>query len=425
MNNTVQEAIKRDRQIIKFSWYGLLKNLRFFEPYLLIYLLADGITYTQIGALMAIREVIIYIFEIPSGVIADQFGKKKEMMLCFTFYIVSFVFFFLQGGFSMYLIAMVFYGLGDAFRSGTHKAMIMQYLQEKEWGDHKSFVYGRTRSFSLIGSAVSSILSVLLVLFIPGLRWVFLVCIFPYIADFLLIASYPNRLDRTEGVDGTFNLKKFWQGMVDSLKTSFAQPALRTMIFNSSTFQGTVKSIKDYVQPMLSATLIAEFAITDDTTIKVILGIFYFAMNLLNSAASRNAYRVSERFSASTAINVTFLIMGAAIVLTGTASLTNATLLVMVCYTIINIASNIRRPLLVGSLSDLIEPKLRASVLSVESQMTSVFTAIGAFLIGFSVDRIGLSTTFLVLGGLLMVLQFVLRIQPVPDPVPAETVEQL
>ncbi|MEE4193628.1 MAG: MFS transporter [Anaerolineae bacterium] len=412
MNIATQQAIKQDRQITKFGWYGLLKNLKFFEPYLLIFLLANGITFTQIGILMAMREVIIYVFEIPSGVIADQFGKKKEMLLCFTFYIISFIFFFLQGGFGLYLVAMIFFGLGDAFRTGTHKAMIMQYLQEKEWGDYKSFVYGRTRSFSLIGSAVSSILSVLMVIFLPGLRWVFLLVILPYIADFILIASYPNSLDRLEGEPTRHSFSSFFNATWQTLKTSFAQPKLRTLIFNSSTFQGVIKSIKDYVQPLLVTTLMVGFVISDETIVKVIIGIFYFFMNLINSAASRNAYRFSERFSERTAINATFIIMAAAVLLTGGAAWTNWSLLIMLFFILINVSSNIRRPLLVGALSDIIEPNQRASVLSVESQMTSVFTALGAFLMGFSVDRVGLVWSFLGLGVILLALQVILWIRP-------------
>ncbi|MCD6475396.1 MAG: MFS transporter [Anaerolineaceae bacterium] len=414
MQAELKNDIKKNYQIKKFSWYGLLKNLRFFEPYLLIYLLADGITYTQIGLLMAIREVIIYVFEIPSGVLADKFGKKKEMLLCFSFYIVSFVFFFLQAGFGFYVVAMVFYGLGDAFRTGTHKAMIMQYLQQQNWGEYKSFVYGRTRSFSLIGSAISSLLSVLLVLYLPGLRWIFLVCILPYLADFLLILSYPKNLDRTEDGKVRFNLKMFYSETWLSLKAAFSEKTLRKTLLNSSSFQGTVKTIKDYVQPLLVSTLAVGFIISEvseDKTIKIVLGLFYCVMNLLNSAASRNAYRFSDRFGDRRIINITFILLSAAIFFTGLASLANLSILIMILFILINTANNIRRPILIGNLSDKIKANQRASVLSIESQITSFYTAAGAFLIGYSIDRIGLSYTFLILGVLLGLLQIVVSLK--------------
>jgi len=77
----------------------------------------------QIGVLFSIRETIAYIFEVPSGIFADQYGKKNELMICFIFYILSFFFFFLGGSYLVIVIAMVFFGLGEAFRTGTHKPL--------------------------------------------------------------------------------------------------------------------------------------------------------------------------------------------------------------------------------------------------------------------------------------------------------------
>jgi MFS family permease len=154
--NEVYSLIKKDKLIWKFSFYGLLKNLKFFEPYLIIYLLGLNFSLFKIGVLFSIREAIIYIFEVPSGIIADNYGKKKELMICFIFYIISFLLFFIATNIYIITLAFIFYGLGEAFRSGTHKAMIYSYLERKNWFEYKAFVYGRTRSFSLIGSSVSA-----------------------------------------------------------------------------------------------------------------------------------------------------------------------------------------------------------------------------------------------------------------------------
>ena len=156
----VYKRIKRDLLIWKFGFYGLFKNLQFFEPYLLIYLLSMKLCLFQIGLLYSIREIITYIFEIPSGILADHYGKKTELLICFIWYIISFIFFFLGMNFYIISVAMVFYGLGEAFRSGTHKSMIYSYLEQKGWFEHKTFVYGRTRSFSLIGSSISAFISI-------------------------------------------------------------------------------------------------------------------------------------------------------------------------------------------------------------------------------------------------------------------------
>ena len=118
--------IEKDNLVLRFCLYGAIKNLQFFEAFLIIILIDWGYNLFQIGLLQSIIHAFTYIFEVPSGVIADQFGKKNELLLCFVFYIISFVLYALgELSFTLLVFASVFYGLGEAFRSGTHKAMIM------------------------------------------------------------------------------------------------------------------------------------------------------------------------------------------------------------------------------------------------------------------------------------------------------------
>jgi MFS family permease len=176
----IYQEIKKDFQVKKFCYYGFLKNLRFFEPYLYIYLLqVVELNLFQIGLLLSIRELTMYIFEIPSGIFADQYGKKNELVLCFIFYIISFFLFYVGSQFLIIIFAMIFFGLGEAFRSGTHKAMIYSYLEQKEWFNYKTFVYGRTRSYSLIGSSIASFIAIFLVIQFPKIKTIFLFSIIP------------------------------------------------------------------------------------------------------------------------------------------------------------------------------------------------------------------------------------------------------
>lgn len=141
----MDEARNIKNQILKFSFYGFLKNLRFFDSYLYLYFIQSGLEFAQIGLLLTVREAIIYVFEVPSGVFADRFGKKTVLIISFAFYIVSFILFYLGSQFYDYVLAMVFFGFGEAFRSGTHKSMIMAYLDKKEIKDSKSKVYALIR----------------------------------------------------------------------------------------------------------------------------------------------------------------------------------------------------------------------------------------------------------------------------------------
>jgi len=62
--------------LFKFSAYGFLKNLRFFEPFLYLFFLENGLSYFQIGILISVREIFVNLFEIPSGAVADLTGRR-------------------------------------------------------------------------------------------------------------------------------------------------------------------------------------------------------------------------------------------------------------------------------------------------------------------------------------------------------------
>src|SRR6056297_1120595 len=208
--------IKKDKNIWKFSFYGFFKNLKFFEPFLYIFFLSIGLSYFQIGTVISIREIIKNVFEIPSGIFADNYGRKSSLKICFIFYIISFVFFYFGFNFIVIVIAMVFFGAGEAFRSGTHKAIIFSYLDYKNISDQKVEVYGRTKSYSLLGSSLSAILGAVVVFVESGYRYIFLLSVLPCIIDFFLISSYPDYLEGAS--DKSLKFSEIKEGIKSSFK---------------------------------------------------------------------------------------------------------------------------------------------------------------------------------------------------------------
>ncbi|WP_066496053.1 MFS transporter [Abyssisolibacter fermentans] len=397
----VYQTIKRDKQIWKFCFYGLLKNLKFFEPYLLIYLLGMGMSFFKIGILYAIREIVTYIFEIPSGIFADNYGKKKELMTCFAFYIISFIFFFIGTDIYILILAMIFFGLGEAFRSGTHKAMIYSYLEQKNWFEYKTFVYGRTRSFSLIGSSISAFISIIFILNVPSTRWIFLICIVPYILDFLLISSYPATLD--ERRESELSFKNFFEASIRHIKSIASNKLLEKILISSSLYDGIFKTIKDYIQPILKATIIAVTVsslqgINADSKVKIYLGVIYGIFYIFSSVASKNVYRLNRVFDSGKWMSIFFDIMAILSIALFIAIKNNVTIIVIAIFFLLYILKDARRPLFVDVCGDYMNKTERATVLSVDSQLRALFTIIFAPVFGFIADNYSLEVLFLIIG---------------------------
>jgi len=357
----LHELIKKNRQIKKFCLYGFLKNLRFFEPYLYIYLMqVVHLNLFQIGTLFSIRGIIIYLFEIPSGIFADQYGKKTELMICFLFYIASFFFFFWGGSYAIVAVAMVLFGLGEAFRSGTHKAMIYSYLEQKGWFEHKTFVYGRTRSFSLIGSSLSAFVSILLIIRLPRMQSIFLFSIIPYLIDFLLIWSYPDTLN--EPVETTISIKKFITHSIEQLKNIFANRPLRKVAVSSSLFDAIFKVLKDYIQPILNDIILVSgiyvvASMEAATQLKIILGIIYGVIYIFSSWVSGNVYRLNQKFNSDKLMDISFDILGAVFFITFFAIKTKIMLIVILLYFFLYLLKDGRRPLAVDVFGDYMKKK--------------------------------------------------------------------
>jgi len=370
------------------------------------------LNFFQIGILYAIRESITYIFEVPSGFIADYFGRKKELYLCFSFYIISFVFFFMIGPFWIAVIAMSFFGLGEAFRSGTHKAMIYTYLEEKDWQGHKAFVYGRTRSFSLIGSAISSVLAIVLILNVPSSRYIFLASILPYILDLFLIMSYPESLNGERiHVEGHV-LKVMKDHLIGILK----QPKLRIILFSSASFEAVFKSIKDYIQPILemmivSSGLILISTMTPDENLKVILGMSYGIIYVISASAARRAYLLKKIMSSTALLNTFYVLLALCMISLFFIIRLDYYLLIIILYLVLYLLRDMRKPIFVEVCDDYMEKHQRATVLSVESQLRALFTVILAPVIGSIADQFGVSYVMLSIGIILLISFVFLKIK--------------
>lgn len=385
--------IIKDKQYFKFCLYGFLKNLRFFEPFLIIFFLQKDLTFLEIGTLYAIREIAINLFEIPSGIIADAFGRRLTLASSFLIYIISFLLFFIGEGYLLFAVAMLLYALGDATRSGINKAIIISYLVRTNQSDLRVDYYGHTRSWSQFGSAISSLLAGVLVFYNENLNIIFLFSIAPYIIDFINVMSYPGYLDEhnrrqiniSARIRGTFLL---------FIKTMKSTRLLKTLI-NAAIYGGYYKSIKDFIQPFLkSSILVVPFLVTlsDHERLSVILGLTYFLIFMASAIASRNAEKIKQWIgSRSKLLNVSLLV-GA---LLGTLSGILMTywvfpIIIIILFIVLLLLENLRKPSAVAEITTIGQDEVHTSVLSVMSQLTSIFTAVIVIIIGFIADKYGI-----------------------------------
>ena len=399
--------IVKNRQYYKFSSYGFLKNLRFFDAFLLLYLVKEGLPYTQIGILYAVREISINLFEIPSGIVADTYGRKNTLAASFIVYISSFILFYLASDFWLFMPAFLLYGVGDAFRSGTHKGMIMDYLKLHNWNDQKINYYGHTRSWSQRGSALSSLIAGFIVFYSGKYGNIFLFSIIPYLLNLFLILSYPKELNKE------LNHQK--SGIQLTLKSflKIMKKAQVLQIVNTTALHSAfMKAVKDYIQPVmvhLSLLLPLMTQLDNEKKNGVVIGVIYFIIYLLTAQASK----ISSGIEASIKKNIPFytLLLGFISGLAcGIFYHNQLWLLALVAFVGIYIFENIRKPILTGYISDNVPNEILTSVLSAQSLLKTLITAVLSFVFGLFADLWGIGISFITVTTFLMVFTLVLDV---------------
>jgi MFS family permease len=94
-------------------------------PVLNVFLLQKGATLQTLPLLLAIFSVTVVCMELPSGIFADMYGRKKAFLLSCVMHTIA-VMLMLTGNHIAWLVmAMVFYGLGRAFSSGSLDALFI------------------------------------------------------------------------------------------------------------------------------------------------------------------------------------------------------------------------------------------------------------------------------------------------------------
>ncbi len=379
------------RMRFRFSLYGFLKNQRYFEPFWILAFLEKDLGFFEIGLLVGFRSLCINLLEVPSGALADSYGRRATMVASFSAYIVAFSLFAYADTLLGLFPGMFFMAIGEAFRSGTHKAMIFDWLRSVGRESERVQVYGYTRSWSKMGSALSALLAAALVFVLKDYSVVFWLSALPCVLNIFNFLSYPQSVEGEPG--------KKQSGGVASLLWKAAQVAWRDrrqrrLLIESMGFEGIFTAGKDYLQPLVQQTALALpvlLALADAQRTALFAGVVYSLLFFFSGIASRHAHSVvawkKNEEEASRFLWIIVLCCYAILLPSLYAGWGGVSIAAFVG---IYLVQNLWRPALVSRLNEASDPALSATTLSIESQARSVTTLLVAPLLGWSVDAWGL-----------------------------------
>ena len=376
--------------IARFSLYGFLKNLRFFEAFLILALRERGLDFLGIGGLIALREIAGNLSQIPSGALADALGRRRCMIVSMAGYVISYLVLGLANNNLLLMAGMVFYGTADAFRDGTHKALIYAWLRQQGRENERTQVYGYTRSWSKMGSALSSLIAAALVWFTGSFASVFLLSVIPAALNLLNLATYPASLDVAIPKGG--GLRQTWKTLLDSLREVIGKATIRRLVADSVAVEGSYTVVKDYLQVVVQAFAVAmplHLAMSGEQRTAVLGGLAYALLHLLSSAASRRAHQFEQVCGGTEeAVRRIQQLSTAAMALLAVALFGGLGWLAVAVFITLGLLQNLWRPIHIGRFDRDGDERRAATLLSIESQSSSLAAALWAPLIGWLIDNL-------------------------------------
>lgn len=117
-----------------------------------------GLSSTQMATLVVIFNVAMTLTNVPLGLIADRWSRRKMLMVGGVALALSSVDGALSHGFSQYVVAVLCYAIYQATYSGSYDAAVYDLVvEETGTGDLYTRVYGRLRLVEGVGLAISSL----------------------------------------------------------------------------------------------------------------------------------------------------------------------------------------------------------------------------------------------------------------------------
>ncbi len=145
------------RNVTIYLYYTLFTNLIILGPIIIIYLAAKGLSFSEIMLLNSIASIAVFLFEVPTGSIADKVGRKFSLIVGTSLWVVQLVLLIFAKSFAHFALAQLLMALGITFMSGANSALLYDSLKADGREAEFQKMQGRANSWVYYGQAIGCV----------------------------------------------------------------------------------------------------------------------------------------------------------------------------------------------------------------------------------------------------------------------------
>lgn len=126
---------------------------------MLVYMLSIGFSPWQIGTILAVQQIAMVLFEFPTGIFADRYGRKRSIVVAFLLSGLAAIGWFFSVNFAQWLIFAILFGIAYTFQSGAKESLMLDVMKAADDDKKRNKVYVRVGIWGNIGFVIGALLA--------------------------------------------------------------------------------------------------------------------------------------------------------------------------------------------------------------------------------------------------------------------------
>lgn len=350
-------------------------------PVYVLYFRHYQINLFQIALLAAVFEASILLFEIPTGLVADIYGRRISVILSTAFSLTSgiiFIFFPFLAGF---IVAEIIGGLGETLRSGALEAWLVDSLKHEGKEEKQKSAFAQGTKFKIAGNLLGLILGGYLAWFNMKLVWIPFTVVFLILCLFLILKMKEEYTIEKKVSDKI--ISKFSETIKQSLNVLRSQKLILALIVLALFSEFSFEAISQFWQVHFDENL--------SIPIRYFGWILAIA-SILTILFIDKVTSFSEKFKGeiSSLIILEFLFLVSLLLI----AMTGSPLLTVIFFILLQSFVSFKEPLFLDLYNKHIPSSQRATLLSFQSLVGSGGEVLAGLCIGVVAQKFGLRITF-------------------------------
>ena len=379
MNNQLKDSIKNNFWKLNLSRF-VLDLAYLWIAVLFLFYQQQGLSLTQIGIATAVVSISVFLFEIPTGIFADRFGRKSSLILggiCQLLFPLTILF---NTSYLLVILASATFGLGRAFESGADVAILHDTNRITNKKTNFKEIIGKYQGYGLIAGSISLFSAGFIAKY--NFNFVFIISAIFFTIHILIVSTIkePEKYYNKNSRKQTTSLKHF----IESGKEIISNKEIIKIFIYSLT-----------VSPIIMAVYKFHQIYADQVGINIShIGIIFATMYLVAAITSFNIKKIENKIGLNMFLYVMPLVLGLSYILMGSFFSAFAITFVL----LESLVGGTARPIIEEMQNEYISKKKRATTLSIISMAQHVFIAIISIIMGILAESKSLASTYVVIG---------------------------